>query len=73
MLAYTALIFAAVAAAFTAEPHPEGIYKRSALSSMTMKDSEEICSKDQKLVCCDKSKECGAVDIGGEYIYSLQI
>lgn len=70
MLAHTTLIFAAVAAAFSAEPHPEGIYKRSALASMTMKESEEICAKDQQLVCCDKSKECGAVDIGGQYIDS---
>ena len=66
MLVYATLAFATVAAAFNRNAHPEGIYKRSALSSMNMKDAAEICGAGQTLVCCDTSEQCGAVQIGGK-------
>ena len=68
MIAYTTLFFAGIAAAMTGAAHPEGIYQRMALKSMTLKDADNICAKDQALVCCNgvgNDGDCGTVNLTG--------
>ncbi|KAH8168682.1 hypothetical protein LIA77_11946 [Sarocladium implicatum] len=69
MIAYTTLFFAGIAAAMTGAAHPEGIYQRMALKSMTLNDADQICASNQALVCCsgngngvDNDGDCAPVE-----------
>lgn len=67
MIAYIpALLFAAIVAA-RASSNANTIVPRSALSSMTIKEADQICEPHQRLVCCDETEECSEVDIGRKY------
>ena len=60
-----AVIFAAVAAA-RPEAREASVIPRTALSAMKVKEAEQVCDPYQKLVCCNKDKECGEVKLGSK-------
>jgi hypothetical protein len=62
-----AVIFAAVAAALP-EAREASVIPRTPLSAMRVKEAEQVCDPYQKLVCCNKDKECGEVKLGSKYL-----
>jgi hypothetical protein len=61
----SAVIFASLAAAFP-EAREASIVPRTALSAMKIKEAGQVCDPYQKLVCCNKDKECGEVKLGSK-------